>query len=86
MNAKGSDTIEQVRLKLQIGGTIKERRKNQSISQEMLAERIGITRQSVARIENGTHFPSIPSLIKITQTLEISTDTILGRTKRQDEL
>lgn len=40
-------------------------RKNNKISQEKLSQKIGLKQSAIARIESGTHSPSLSTLIKI---------------------
>lgn len=57
---------------------IRELRKNLSLSQEALAEKIGTTQQAVSRMENNAN--DIPSdlLIEISKQFNVTTDYILG--------
>ena len=57
---------------------IRELRKNLSLSQEALAEKIGTTQQAVSRMENNAN--DIPSdlLKKISKQFNVTTDYILG--------
>ncbi len=52
-------------------------RKSAGLSQEVLAERIGVTREFLARLEVGSSFPSINTLIDVANALNISTDLFL---------
>lgn len=47
-------------------------RKEKNISQEQLAEKIGVTRQAVSRWETGKSLPDIHTLHKISKILDIS--------------
>ena len=46
-------------MKLTIGENIRRFRKEHDLTQEALAERLGVTYQSVSRWENGTTYPEI---------------------------
>lgn len=52
------------------------------ISQVELADMLGVSKQSVSNWENGNIMPSIEMLVKIADTLMISTDWLLGRDDR----
>lgn len=52
-------------------------RRDRGLSQEQFAERIGVTRQSVSRWEMGISVPSISTLVLISETFDVSLDTIL---------
>ena len=55
-----------------LGKRIKEIRKSKRLTQEQLAEYIGIETSSVSNIENGRYFPTAENLDKIMQILQIS--------------
>lgn len=59
-----------------IGENIQRFRKEARMSQEELAERIGVSRQTVAKWENGTTVPDIYSCMAIADAFEISLDTL----------
>jgi len=52
-------------------------RKNRVLSQEELAERIGVSRQAVAKWEAGRAYPDIPNLIALGDVLRVSLDRLL---------
>lgn len=54
-----------------LGKRIKEIRKSKNLTQERLAELIGIETSSLSGIESGRHFPSLPTIEKIAQQLDI---------------
>ena len=54
-----------------IGERIKELRKKNDLTQERLAEKIGISNVSLSKIENGKSFPDCDNLEKIICALEI---------------
>ena len=54
-----------------LGGRIKEKRKTRGMTQELLAERAGITPRYLSRLELGQQSPSIETLAKLTAVLEI---------------
>jgi transcriptional regulator with XRE-family HTH domain len=58
--------------KVIVGALIRKIRKAQQMSQEKLAEAIGIDPKSLSRIEKGTHYPAIGTLMSISQVLGIS--------------
>ncbi len=59
-------------IKQLLGKRIKEIRKSKKLTQEQLAEYIGIETSSVSNIENGRYFPTAENLDKIMQVLKIS--------------
>lgn len=58
-------------LKVDFGKRIKELRESLFMSQEALAEKIGIHRNTLARIENGTNYVSLNTLEKIQAVLGV---------------
>ena len=61
-------------MKIHIGANIKELRKRKNITQEKLAEYLGITYQTVSKWENGTSLPSISLLPAIANIFNVSID------------
>lgn len=55
-----------------IGTKIKEIRKRKKISQEKLAEMVGMNQRSIVRLENSYSKPSIETLEKIAAALEVN--------------
>lgn len=53
-------------------------RKEKGLSQEKLADYLGVSRQAVTKWENDISKPSSENLIQLTEVLEISMDTLLG--------
>jgi transcriptional regulator with XRE-family HTH domain len=54
-----------------LGARIKELRKHKNLSQEELAEQIGVEPQHMSRIEGGRSYPSIDRLEKISTALKV---------------
>ena len=61
---------------------IKELRTARGMSQVELAEKLGISKQSVSNWENDNIQPSIQMLVKIARTFSVSTDYLLGEDER----
>ena len=55
-------------------------RKEKGLSQERLAEEIGVSRQAVSRWETGDAQPELSKLISLAEVLQVSLDEICGRT------
>ena len=51
---------------------IKLARKNANITQEQLAEKIGISSKQISRIESMSYIPSVPTFLKIIDVLNIN--------------
>jgi len=54
-----------------LGKRIKELRKNAGYTQEKLAELIDIETSSLSGIESGRHFPSLPTIERIANILNV---------------
>lgn len=63
-----------------MGRRIRTARKEQCMPAETLAERAGITPESLGHIECGVRKPSLQTLYTIAETLQVSLDYLTGRT------
>jgi len=59
-----------------ISETIKSARKSQHLTQSTLAEKSGLNRATIGRIENGTFMPSIEQLQDLAEALDIDITTL----------
>ncbi len=64
-------------IKVLFGKRIKELRKERSLTQEQLAELIGIDTRNLIKIENGQTFPRANTLDRLIEVFEIAPDEIL---------
>ena len=60
-----------------LGDNIKKFRKDFGISQEELAEKLGVTKQNIASWESNETQPSLDSIIAISKMFNVSTDMLL---------
>ncbi len=60
---------------------IKKIRKEKGLSQETLAEMLDVKAATISNYEKGKRKPKIKMLIKISETLNVSLDYLLGRDK-----
>ena len=58
---------------------IRELRKNKSLSQEQLADKLGVTKQAVSQMERGARKPSVTMLEALCDFFNVSTDYLLGK-------
>jgi DNA-binding XRE family transcriptional regulator len=65
-------------LAAQVGAAAKEARKKARLTQEDVAERIGITPEVYGRLERGIILPSVPTLWKVCRVLGVRADAMLG--------
>jgi CheY-like chemotaxis protein len=68
-----------VELKVRVAHAIKEQRNALGISQEELAARAGLHRTYVSEVERGERNPSITSIEKLAQALEVSFTSLFDR-------
>ena len=61
-----------------LGDKIRQHRKRNHLSQEELAEKLGVSRQSVSLWENNQTQPSIENIIVLSKLLGVSTDELLS--------
>ena len=61
----------------QLGGAIKKARNNRNLTQEELAELIGVTTEHVQQLESERRNPSVELLLTIADTLDMSIDALL---------
>lgn len=63
---------------MQIGKVIRTYRKKKGLTQEEMANRLGVTTPAVNKWENGVSYPDIMLLAPIARLLDISLDTLLS--------
>lgn len=73
-------------MNLTIGKIIKELRTKRGLSQEKLAEYLGIAPQSVSKWERAEGYPDITILIPLAEFFGVSLDVLMGRDTEQKEL
>lgn len=64
---------------------IKHYRKQAGLSQEKMAEKIGVSRQAITKWENGTGTPDISNLMAIANLFQISIDELLSNEKTESK-
>lgn len=62
---------------MELGNQIKKYRSKLEISQEKLADKIYVSRQSISNWENDKNYPDINSLIRLSEVFNISLDILL---------
>lgn len=63
---------------------LKKAREAKGLTQQQVADLIGVTRESYARYENGTRNPNLQNLSDLADLLNVTTDYLLGRTDLSD--
>lgn len=77
-NAMQEEKRTQEEQTLGAGAVIARRRKVLGISQEALAEKMDVSRQAVAKWENGQAFPTAERLTRLCRVLEVTPEELLG--------
>ena len=62
---------------MDVGSRIQEHRVKNGLSQEFLAEKLGVARQSVSKWELGQALPEIDKIVKMSKLFRITTDELL---------
>ena len=57
---------------------LREFRKNAGLSQEKLAEKVSVTRQTIISIENGRYVPSLELALKFAKQFECKVEDLFG--------
>lgn len=65
-------------MKLNIGENIRSCRRKMNLTQEQLAERLGVSFQSVSRWENGLTYPDMELLPALTGIFGVTADELPG--------
>lgn len=69
-----------------IGTFLKELRKEKQLTQEQLAEMLGVTNRSVSRWENGINMPDFDVVIELANYYDVSIEEILDGERRKEEM
>ena len=72
-------------MKLAIGENIRNYRKKNDLTQEALADRLGVTYQSISRWENGTTYPDLELIPAIAEVLAVTVDELFGMPQLEKE-
>lgn len=70
---------------IKIGKFIAENRKNKNMTQEQLAEKLGVTSKTISRWENGNYMPDISLLKPISEELGVTLNDLLSGEKVEKE-
>ena len=81
MKYKSDDNTKQILIK-----QLKFYREKRNFSQDFIAEHIGITQALYNKIENGSRDMTINTLIKITEILDISMDSLFAKEENTDTI
>ena len=68
---------EKATVRKSLGETLKEHRIRCHMTQEFVAERLGVSRQAVSKWENGTSDPSTSNLLALAKLYDVSPEELL---------
>src|SRR5579871_3366378 len=63
----------------QLGANVRARRKKLGLSQDALAQLVGLTRTSLTNIENGRQHPPLHTFCEIVEQLKVDASNLLPR-------
>jgi transcriptional regulator with XRE-family HTH domain len=69
-------------ISLQVIRLLKAEREKRGISMNLLAQKAGINRQTVAFIEQGLRNPTMNTLFRLTSALEVEPEKIIARARK----
>lgn len=72
-------------MNIKLGNKIKALRKSKNISQEILAEYLGVSFQAVSKWENGAGFPDVTLIPAIASFFEVTTDELFDYNRMENE-
>lgn len=70
---------------IELGEHIRKRRREVHLSQEAFAEKVGISVNTVSRVEGGQTAMSIEIFKKMVEILEVDADDLLGKCPKEKE-
>lgn len=62
---------------MSLGNKLAEARRAKNLTQEQLAQQLGVTRQAVSRWESDAAYPETDKIVRMAQLLEVSCDYLL---------
>ena len=71
---------------MSIGEVIKQARSEKGFSQEVMAEKIGVSRQTLSNWETGKSYPDITNVIALSDVYGVTLDSLLVLTTNMVQL
>ena len=68
---------------MNFGEKLKGLRKGQNLTQQQLADRLGVAKSVISYYESGERFPSYDILLKISHLFRVTTDFLLDREQKR---
>jgi transcriptional regulator with XRE-family HTH domain len=82
----GSSTLSRSAVYSNVGARIRDERERRNVSQEMLADRVGLTRTSITNIEKGRQRVLLHTLLEIARVLNLKPTRLLPDVSRLSEI
>ena len=79
---KGGLYMDQIKA----GAFLKELRREKGITQEQLAEELGVSGRSISRWETGNNMPDISLLVEIAEYFDVSIPEIIKGERKSEEM
>jgi transcriptional regulator with XRE-family HTH domain len=78
---------EETELAIRVGKAIAQRRTEANLTQEQVAEKLGIGTEAVSRMERGTVMPTVARLVRLAEILSCGADDLLmdGSNRASDQ-
>ena len=81
----GPQRKEEEVLRRSLGEVLKDHRTRCSMTQEFVAESLGVSRQAVSKWENGTADPSTSNLLKLAKLFGIPPEELIRSVRQEQE-
>lgn len=80
-------TSEETELAIRVGKAMAQRRTEANLTQEQVAEKLGIGPEAVSRMERGTVMPTVARLVRLAEILSCGADDLLmdGSNRASDQ-
>ena len=83
--SSGPQRTAEATLRRSLGEVLKDHRMRCSMTQEFVAEALGVSRQAVSKWENGTADPSTSNLLKLAKLYGISPEDLIRAVQPEKE-
>lgn len=70
---------------MDFGDRLKQIRMNQGLSQEQLAEKIGVSRQAITKWETNRGLPDVENMVILAEIFKITLDELILQEKQTQE-
>ncbi|EUJ22965.1 transcriptional regulator [Listeria grandensis FSL F6-0971] len=67
-----------------LGDNIRKYRKAKKLTAKELGKKVGLAESTISGYENGLREPNIPTLMKLSEILDVSVDSLIGSSEVSD--